>query len=61
VVLAMSGVVVSVSLVERVAVSGRLSSGGVDGGVVACGVVGGGVVERCVEFGEWWGSVVVGG
>jgi hypothetical protein len=60
-VLAMSGVVVSVLLVEGVAVSGRLSSGGVDGGVVACGVVGGGVVVRCVEFSEWWGSVVVGG
>ena len=29
-------------------VSGRLSSGGVDGGVVVCGVVDGGVVVCCV-------------
>jgi hypothetical protein len=42
-------------------VSVRVSSGGVDGGVVVCGVVDGGVVVRCVEFGVWWCSVVVGG
>jgi hypothetical protein len=43
--------VVSVQFVVGVMVSVRLTSGGVDGGVVVCGVY----------FGVWWWCVVVGG